>query len=315
MTEREQALEQIRRLAAQHEFTSSDITAAITQESQPLATLSATAKGSLLMRILSYLGGVFILAGLAVFIGMHWDDFNSPARVIVTLGSGLALFAMAYIAQFDSRVEKAVVPLFVVSAALQPFGMAVALDEFADIGNWLNANWAIATVMLIQQGLVFWKTRRTALLFTTLVFGTTAVGIGLDVLDADEDLIFLILGISIILLSISIDKTAHRVITPFWYFWGSAMFFWGLFEVLEHSVFEILYLGAACGMVYLSTYVRSRTLLFTSTIALLSFIGYYTAKHFVDSIGWPIALILLGFLMIGLSAVAFRISRGYMGAK
>ena len=65
-------------------------------------------------------------------------------------------------------------------------------------------------------------------------------------------------------------------------------------------------------MVYLSTYVRSRTLLFTSTIALLSFIGYFTARHFIDSIGWPIALILLGFLMIGLSAAAFRISRKYI---
>jgi hypothetical protein len=267
------------------------------------------------MRILSYLGGIFILAGLAVFIGMQWDDLNSPARVIVTLGSGLALFAMAYIAQFDPRVEKAVLPLFVISAALQPFGIAVALDEFSDTKNWLNANLAIATVMLIQQGLVFWKTRRTALLFTTLVFGTFAVGIALDVLDADEDLIFLILGISTILISIRIDKTAHRVITPFWYFCGSVIFFWGFFEIVEHSVVEIFFLGAACGMVYLSTYLRSRTLLFTSTIALLSFIGYFTAQHFIDSIGWPIALILLGFLMIGLSAVAFRISRKYMGEE
>jgi hypothetical protein len=315
MNDREQALAEIKRLAADHEITSSEIAAALTHPAltTPAATLSPTAKGSLLMRILSYLGGIFIFAGLAVFIGMQWDDLNSAARVVVTLGSGLALFAMAYIAQFDPRVEKAVIPLFVISAALQPFGIAVALNEFSSVSNWLYGNLAIASVMLFQQGLVFWKTKRTALLFTTLVFGTTTAGIGLDLLDADEDLIFLILGVSVILLSISIDKTAHKVITPFWYFCGSAMFFWGLFEILEHSVFEILYLGATCGMVYLSTFVRSRTLLVTSTLALLSFIGYFTAKNFVDSIGWPIALIMLGFLMIGLSAAAFRISRKYIG--
>jgi hypothetical protein len=275
MNDREQALAEIKRLAADHEITSSEIAAALTHPAltTPAATLSPTAKGSLLMRILSYLGGIFIFAGLAVFIGMQWDDLNSAARVVVTLGSGLALFAMAYIAQFDPRVEKAVIPLFVISAALQPFGIAVALNEFSSVSNWLYGNLAIASVMLFQQGLVFWKTKRTALLFTTLVFGTTTAGIGLDLLDADEDLIFLILGVSVILLSISIDKTAHKVITPFWYFCGSAMFFWGLFEILEHSVFEILYLGATCGMVYLSTFVRSRTLLVTSTLALLAILS------------------------------------------
>ena len=89
----------------------------------------------------------------------------------------------------------------------------------------------------------------------------------------------------------------------------------GLFSLIEGSLLEIFFLGAACGLVFLSTWVKSRGLLLVGTVAILGYIGYYTAEHFTDVIGWPIALILFGLLLIGLSAVAFRINRKYIAAK
>ena len=78
---------------------------------------------------------------------------------------------------------------------------------------------------------------------------------------------------------------------------------------------EILFLGAACGLVFLSTWVKSRSLLFVGTLATLCYVVYYTGENFADVVGWPIALILFGLLLIGLSAVAFRINREYIAAK
>jgi len=51
-----------------------------------------------------------------------------------------------------------------------------------------------------------------------------------------------------------------------------------------------------------------------ATLAILAYTGWFTRQHFADSIGWPLALIVFGLFMIGLSALAFRIDRDYVRA-
>ena len=86
----------------------------------------------------------------------------------------------------------------------------------------------------------------------------------------------------------------------------------GLFELVQHTAIELAFLAVACGGVFLSTWVRSRTLLFVSTVAILAYISYFTNEHFQDSLGWPLVLILLGLIFIALSTIAMRISRRYI---
>jgi hypothetical protein len=49
--------------------------------------------------------------------------------------------------------------------------------------------------------------------------------------------------------------------------------------------------------------------LFTTVIAMLGFIGFYTAKHFANSLGWPITLVLMGVAFLGVGTVAMRVKR------
>lgn len=121
----------------------------------------------------------------------------------------------------------------------------------------------------------------------------------------------LALGIGLTAISYVIDKTRHRVITPFWYFAGSVFFLYAAFDILEDSVFEILYFGIAAGFMYLGTVVASRTLLFSSVIALMGFTGYF----FRDSLANAFGLIFMGLLLIGLSAFAMSLNRKYIQAK
>ncbi len=118
----------------------------------------------------------------------------------------------------------------------------------------------------------------------------------------------------LILLAIPIHRSADAAISPPLFLFGSWGFLLGLFELVDGSVLEIVFLAVACGFVYLGVQVRSRTLNFTSTIAILAYTGYFTGKHFADSIGWPLALIAFGLLMIGISALALRIDRNYIRA-
>jgi hypothetical protein len=310
MTPKEQALRQIADIAREHDLTPDQIVAALSPSEG-----ASDSKSSLLMRLLGYLGGIFVLAGLGVLIEMQWDAMNSFARITVTLGSGIAAFTMAFVASREERWEKTATPLFLLAALLQPTGILVAIDEFSSGGDARHALLLTSAVLLIQQALAFVATRRTALLFTALVFGVCLYGTAMDLADLDEDLIFFTLGLSVLLVAYSIDRTRHAAITPFWYFTSSIALLTGMFSLLKGSVLEILFLGAACGLVFLSTWVKSRSLLFVGTVAILGYVGYYTAENFSDVVGWPIALILFGLLLIGLSAAAFRINRKYIAVK
>jgi Predicted membrane protein (DUF2157) len=305
---RTRALEQIATLAREHGLSLSEIAAAL---GQPAASQENRWRG-VLVKVLGFLGGTFVFAGIGVFIALQWDDMNSAARVIVTLGSGFVTVVLAILAARDPRFEKAATPLLLMAAALEPTGMLVAFNEYGSGGDWRWASLITSGTMALQFGAVFGLLRRSTPLFMTVLFATLFFWTALDLLDADKALVATIIGGSLLLAAIGIDRTVHRDITPVWYLLGAALFMYGVFDGVERTSFEIVFLGVAAGFVYLSVAVHSRTLLFVSTLAILAYTGWFTGQHFADSVGWPIALIAFGIFMIGLSALAMRIDRLYI---
>jgi hypothetical protein len=309
MSERDAALHQIADLARAHGLTAADIAQAI---GQPPPAAREMQRRSVLVRVLGFLGGTFVFAGIAVFIALQWDGMNSAARVVVTLGSGLASLALGLIGSRDPRFEKATTPLLIVATVLEPTGILVTFDEYGSGGDWHWASLITSGVMAAQFGLIFGALRRSTPLFVTMAFAVVFVGTALDLMDADGKVIAVVLGASMLLAAIGVGRTEHRDITPVWYLAGAFAFLGGLFDLVKRSPGEILFLGAAAGFVYLSVVVHSRTLLVAATLAILAYTGWFTGEHFADSVGWPLALIAFGIFMIGLSALAFRIDRDYV---
>jgi hypothetical protein len=310
LPDRTQALNEVVALARRHGLSVAEIAAALGGPSLPQEREER--RRGLLVRVLGVLGGIFVFAGIGVFIALQWDNMNSAARVIVTLGSGLATLALALLATRDERFEKAATPLFLMAAVLEPTGMLVAFDEFGSGGDWRWAGLVTSGAMALQFGALFGGLRRATLLFMGILFSVMFWWTALDLLNVDETVIAIVLGISMLLAAVGVDRTPHSDITPLWYFLGAAAFLYGYFDTVEDSVIEISFLGVAAGFVYMSAAVHSRTLLFVSTLAILSYTAYFTRQHFADSIGWPLALIGFGLFMIALSALAVRIDRDYV---
>jgi hypothetical protein len=308
VTSREKALQKIAEIAAQHEILADEI---INELGKAPAPDQAQRSTSIMARILAYLGGVFVLAGIAIFIGMQWDQFSSAIRVLVTLGVGFVVFLFALATITDDRFSGVTTPMLLIAALLQPTGIVVMINEYSRDGDPEHGLLFMCCVMFVQQLLTFLAKQRTVLLFTSLFFGAAGFGTLGEILDVDIEIVALALGIGLTSVSYVIDRTVHRAITPFWYFAGSVFFLYGAFDVLENSVFEILYFGVAAGFMYLGTVVRSRTLLFSSVIALMGFTGYF----FRDSLANAFGLILMGFLLIGLSAFAMSLNRKYIQAN
>jgi hypothetical protein len=309
MSQKEEALQDIVSLARLHHISLAEIAQAL---GTPQAEQVKQHSSSVLSRLFGYMGGIFVFAGICVFISMYWDDFGSAARVVVTLGSGIAAFIMALVCLHDKRYERAATPLFLTAALLQPTGIMVMLQEYASGGDPRYGVLFMAAYMLIQQGAVFWAKQRTVLGFGAILFGMIFVAYLFDMMGFDEDLIGVVIGVSLVCISYALQRSRHLAIAPFWYFVGSVILLWAVFDAVKNTALELVYLGVSAGIIFLSTYVRSRTLLLVGTLAMLLYIGYFTAKHFANTLGWPIALVMIGVALIGMSALAVRLNNKYI---
>ena len=87
------------------------------------------------------------------------------------------------------------------------------------------------------------------------------------------------------------------------------MFACGTFSILNDiPVVDFLLIGVASGMIYMSVIAQSRSLLVASVLVMIGYLGYFTAEYFFDLVAWPIAVIMMGFVMIGLSRYAVKLS-------
>lgn len=306
MTTKAEALAQIVALAQTNQLTLEEIQSAL---GRPQIESNKKNVGTL-TRLFTYLGGIFIFAGLSAFIAMNWDFLNTPSRILITLGTGMTSLIIAAVAARRQESDKKVSVLIILSALLQPTGLFVTAVEFSTgSGDARLAAALIFGVLAAQYGLFFQALRRTTPLFFAIYFGFSSFVALCTLVKIDYDFVMFVCGASLVALSYGIQRTPYNSICGFGYFIGSILLLWLGFDLLRNTPIEVLYLGIACFMLYVSTIVASRSVLITATLAILSYISYFTQKNFLDSIGWPIALILLGFVFFGVGGLAIRLNR------
>lgn len=279
-----------------------------------LALFAATAteekSGGLLQRVMIYIGGAFIFMGLCVYIGMIWDDLDALSRVIITLGSGFVAFILGLFCLSDTKYIKASTPLFLIASALEPTGLFVFMNEYLPhTGDVLKAACVVFSFMTIQQAVAFAATKRTALLFFSLFFFYAFLTVFMNWMGIDAPEGPLVLGLTGLMVSWGISRTDHKSITPFFYFWASIITAAAAFDFLQDTPFDVALIGVSAGLIYLSVIGGSRTVLTIGVLSLLAFLGYFTDEYFKDIVGWPIAMIVMGFIMIGVSVFALKLGK------
>lgn len=301
---KQDALQRISDLAKTHSLTLDEIGACLTIK-------AIDRKGSSwLVRLLGYLGAAFIFAGLGLFIEMIWFDLASFSRVVITYGAGLVVFMLGALFLKDPRYIKASTPLFLVSSVLLPMGMFVFLTEYSDGNDEQLASMLVFGVLACQFMCTFYFLQRTNLLFFGYLFWNASLGIFMERAGVSGEFIGLGLGLSIMMVTWVIDRTHHRAIAPFWYFLGSMGLLWSVFDLIEGiKIIDLLYFPLTIFMMLLSTRIQSRTLLLVSTLSLLGFLGYFTYEYFADVTGWPLALIVMGFMLVAVSAYAVKLAQ------
>ena len=308
MSPRDDALVEIVALVRQHRLTVGEIASAL--DSDPHTSVARSS--GILSRVFGYLGGTFVFAGLAIYIGMRWDDLGSAGRVLLTLGPGFCAFVLALVCTTKEAFAGAALPLFLIAALVQPTGILVMMKEFSQGGDPAHGVLFMNIVMAIQQGGAFWAKRRTVLALTTVLFATGFVVVALDLLHVNRDLMGIVLGLSLGCVAWSLDRSPHRPLAGPIYFVASLLFLAAWYHVLRHTAIEVLFVGLSCVVVFLSIVARSRSLLAVGTLALIAYIGYFIAEHFENNLNAPIVLMFAGFLLIAIGAAAVRINNKYI---
>lgn len=93
------------------------------------------------------------------------------------------------------------------------------------------------------------------------------------------------------------------------FFAGSIMAYGGLFDLVQNTPAELLYLAVTASVLYACVALHSRALLLTTVVAMLAFIGYFSEQHFANSLGWPVTLVLMGIAFLGVGAIAIKVKQ------
>jgi hypothetical protein len=242
-------------------------------------------------------------------------------RIFITLVFGFIFAAIGSVLAKKEDGNTISQIFHLIGGILIPGGFLVLIDELALDNGTL---WPFVFVFFIVFGgylLMNLFQKKPILTFFSIANGTIFVYLFVLALienvqgGLEEDImayLTMAIGISYLILAHSFVDTWNDKISGFVRFFGSLAFFGATFtRVFDSGICQFLYFPIVFGGIYLSTKLKSRSILFVSTIFLISHISYITAEYFADSVGWPIALIFLGFIFIGLGYWSVNISKKY----
>jgi hypothetical protein len=273
-------------------------------------------------KMLYVLGAVIVIIGVGFFVAQIWDDIGSFGRIAVTLGLGLLTAAIGSMLM-KQKPEDSIGAIFhFIGGMLIPGGAVVTLYELSVDSDWtiaitfagifafylfLNAihKHAILTFFAIASG-----TATIYLILNAIVGGPFKGWFGIK--DIYQYLTMAV-GVSYLFLAHAFRVGWNKHLIGALYFFGSAGFLGAAFSQVFDSVpWQLLYFLIVLGGLFLSVYMKSRSILVMSTLFLIAHVSYITSKYFADSLGWPISLVILGFVFIGLGYASITINKKYI---
>ena len=267
-------------------------------------------------KIFYYLGGAIVILGILFFIAQIWDDIGSAGRIGITLVLGFVFAGLGSNALVKER-EKMLGPvLHTIGGVLIPSGALVTLTELGGVPTQTQVMFVIGIIFLFYAVLALHH-RHVILTLFAIANGTAFLFLLVEVLFSPSDTVFqyvtLVVGISYLLLAREFISTWNKRLVGLLHVFGAiAIFQAGFILMVDFKLWELFYAVISFGGIAYAAYAQSRGILFVSTIGLISYFAYITAEYFADSIGWPLALILLGFVLIGVGYGSIKVNKKYL---
>lgn len=275
-------------------------------------------------KIFYALGAIVALVGIIFFVAQIWDDLGGAGHILVTLGLGLILAGIgSYF--LKTRAESHVGAIYhTIAGLLIPGGAMVTIHETIGLDN-LDSLWPVTITfgaIFIFYLLLNIYHKSAVLTFFGLANGTAFLYLLVEsMVDGPayrhEDIyayLTMVVGLSYLLLAHSFRNGWNKNLVSALNFIGSAGFFGAAFTRVDGSrPWEFFFFVLTIGGLALAVYLKSRIILAVSMLFLIAHFVYITREYFADSVGWPILLVIFGFLLIGLGYVSISINKKISG--
>lgn len=270
-------------------------------------------------KILYLIGAAIVVIGIVIFVGQIWEEIGSVGRILVTLGLGF-VFAVMGSMMLSSKPEDKIGQVFhAIGGVLIPGGSMVLLYELQIDGAWPMAI-AFGSVAVFYFLLNIVQKNVVLTLFT-IANGTTFIYLMFNAILGDafykhDDLyayLTMVLGVSYLMLGYSFKDTWNSRLKESLYSIGSLGILGSAYTRVFDSVgWQFFFFVLVLGGIYLSVFLKNRSILILSTVFLVAHVSYITSEYFANSLGWPLSLILLGMVFIGLGYMSININKKYI---
>ncbi|MEI6528434.1 MAG: DUF2157 domain-containing protein [bacterium] len=289
-----------------------------------------------LSEVFYFIGGLVVLIGLIILVAQNWQSFPLALKVLITLGMGIGFYVSAFLLSKTENLNKLGVIFYFLSAVLIPFGYFVL---FADQVNASNATFfdiLVPALCLLQFGITQMVTRKNIFTLFNVVFCTWLFfAITNPMINASFGETFQLyraffVGITYLFIGYFL-KMSGRMFSGYLNFFGTVAVLGSGFILnvmaspagnacigcvgapQASAIWTLLYPILVVATIILGvTKIKSSSFLFVGTIAMIAYIIRITGQYFTDTIGWPIALIFLGIVIMGLGYLAFYLNQKYI---
>jgi len=276
--------------------------------------------------IMYYIGGAIVVLGIGILIFQNWERLNTPVQILATLGTAIAAYVVGVLFNRYPNLSGPSVAFFLISALLLPLGLYITLDKAGVDVNTAGTAVFVSALMLAVFLASYFIFKKSLFTLFAIVAGTSLffalVGWIVEsnhyLYDAKiTEYEFLVTGLVYMLLGYSFSLAVQEKLSGLLYGFGSLAFLGAAltlqgFSPDQNAFWELVFPLLVFGIIILSVWLKSKTFLVFGSLFLIGYIFKLTGEYFQENLGWPLALVLAGLIIIGISYYAVRISKKYL---
>lgn len=273
-------------------------------------------------QILYVIGAIIAIVGVGILIAQNWEEIGMLGRILATAGIALTTYVAGMLLRAPEQNRIAQI-MFIIATALSPLGAYVLIDEAG--GDFsLTTQTIVALALMTTYASAWFATKRNILILIVIGFASWAYyAFLINILESnlfDEIAIikwasmllaasYIFMGYGFNMVTDHLQREDNKAIQRVLYAFGTL----GLlsFGITIGGAFDLFYILLLFAAFYGSIFLKSRSMLVLGSLFLMGHIGKLTAEYFVDSIGWPVALILIGFIVIGIGYFTFTLNKRF----
>ncbi len=328
MTTKLEILDYVKQLSEQNIITKEELESAY-NSGKKFPNNDSHSKNVDITEILYYIGGTIVFLGIAILIAQNWSTLSTFTKILATLGSGIAAYYTGILLDSKKTVKSIGNAFFLISSLTIPMGLFVLFDAVGmDIGDsgTISLITLILSIMYLASYLIFRKTIFVLFctIFTTWLYFSLLASMtnGNYSMNTYQDYSYRVLfaGIGYILTGYFFSKNTLSSLSESLYGFGTigvlgSIMALGGFQPNQDAFWELIYPVIIFGALFTSVYIKSKSVLTMGTIFLMIYILKITAEYFSTGLGWPLALVIAGLMMIGAGYMSITIKAKYMLAK